>query len=169
MAYALCQNNPQMKITVCELPSVVNCANHFRPCLENCPNQENVSFVASDFLQSDLPKADLYVICRTLHNWSEEKIDLILSKVFKCLPSGMYLNHCVCNFHGFVLLKHFSILSSPVPLVCLRNFAHRDWSVRVHYSSIKHDAYVSACFMEFYYMAVFQQGLESTEFMNLIG
>ena len=90
MAYALCQYNPHIKITVCELPSVVNCAHHFKPSLEACPNQGNVSFVSSDFLQSDLPEADLYVICRTLHNWSDEKVDLILSKVFKSLPSGMH-------------------------------------------------------------------------------
>jgi len=97
MAYALCQYNPSMRITVCELPSVVNCAQHFKPSLDACPNQGNVSFVPSDFFQSDLPKADLYVISRTLHNWSDENVDLILSKVFKSLHSGMH------NVYHFLL------------------------------------------------------------------
>ena len=90
MAYALCQYNPRMIITVCELPSVVNYAHHFKPSIEACPNQGNVSFAACDFIKSDLPKADLYVLCRTLHNWSDEKVDFILSKVFESLLSGMY-------------------------------------------------------------------------------
>jgi len=95
-----------MKITVCELPSVVNCAQHFKPSLEACPNQGNVSFAASDFFQSDLPKADLYVISRTLHNWSDEKVDLILSKVFKSLPSGM---HYVYHFLLCTIKLQFAI------------------------------------------------------------
>ena len=89
MAYALCQYNPHMKITVCDMQQAVNIAHHFRPSVEACPNQANVSFVVGDFFKADtLPKADLYVLSRILHDWSEEKIDLILSNVFQCLPSG---------------------------------------------------------------------------------
>ena len=89
LAYALCQYNPQMKITVCDLQPVVSLAHHFRPSVEDCPNQVNVSFMIADFFKPEtLPKADLYVLSRILHDWSEEKIDLILSNVFHCLPSG---------------------------------------------------------------------------------
>ena len=88
MAYTLCQYYPNMKITVCELQSVMDSAHHFRPSSEDCPNQGNVSYVVSDFFQPDLPKADLYVLCRILHDWTEDKVDLILSNVYKCLPSG---------------------------------------------------------------------------------
>ena len=91
MAYTLCQYYPNMKITVCELQSVMDSAHHFRPSSDDCPNQGNVSYVVGDFFQPDLPKADLYVLCRTLHDWSEHKVDLILSNVFKCLPSGKEL------------------------------------------------------------------------------
>ncbi|PFX30766.1 N-acetylserotonin O-methyltransferase-like protein [Stylophora pistillata] len=94
MAYALCHHNPQMKITVCEQPIVVKYAPHFKPSSEDCPNQGNVSFLTGDFIEDDLPKADLYVISRTLHNWSDEKVDLILSKVFDSLPSGGGLLVC---------------------------------------------------------------------------
>ena len=88
MAYTLCQYYPNMKITVYDMQSVVDCAHHFQPSLEDCPNQENVSFVEGDFFQPNLPKAELYVLSRILHDWSVEKVDLILSNVFKCLPSG---------------------------------------------------------------------------------
>ena len=78
-----------MKITVCDLQPVVGLAHHFRPSVEDCTYQVNVSFMIADFFKPEtLPKADLYVLSRILHDWSEEKIDLILSNVFHCLPSG---------------------------------------------------------------------------------
>lgn len=88
MAYTLCQYYPNMKITVCDLQSVVDSARHFRPSLEDCPNQGNISYVVGNFFQGDLPKAELYILSRILHDWSDEKADLILSNVFECLPSG---------------------------------------------------------------------------------
>ena len=88
MAYTLCQYYPNMKITVCDMQSVVDSAHHFRQSSKDCPNQANVSYVVGNFLQPDLPKADLYVLSRILHDWSEEKVDLILSNVFRCLPPG---------------------------------------------------------------------------------
>ena len=97
MAYTLCQYYPNMKITVCELQSVMDVAHHFRPSLEDCPNQENVSYVAGDFLQPDLPKADLYILCRVLPDWPEEKVGLILSNAFKCLSPGISL-YCLRNY-----------------------------------------------------------------------
>ena len=88
MAYTLCQYYPNMKITVCDLQSVVDSARHFRPSLEDCPNQGNISYVVGNFFQGDLPKAELYILSRILHDWSDEKVDLILSNVYECLPSG---------------------------------------------------------------------------------
>ena len=89
LAYALCQYNPQMKITVCDLQPVVSLTHHFRPSVEDCPNQVNVSFMIGDFFKPEtLPKADLYLLSRILHDWPEEKVELILDNVFNCLPSG---------------------------------------------------------------------------------
>ena len=78
-----------MKITVLDLPPVVDCSSHFTPTLDECPNQNNVSFVAGDFFEPTLPPADLYVLTHIIHDWSEEKIDILLANVFKNLPSGM--------------------------------------------------------------------------------
>ncbi|XP_068720759.1 acetylserotonin O-methyltransferase-like [Montipora capricornis] len=88
MAYTLCQYYPDMKITVCDFQSVVDSAPHFKPSLEDCPNQANVSFVAGDFFKPNLPKADLYVLSRVIHDWPDDKVDIILSNVYNCLPSG---------------------------------------------------------------------------------
>ena len=93
MAYTLCQYYPNMKITVCDLQSVVELAHHFQPTPEECPNQANVSCIVGDFFQADLPKAELYVLQRILPDWSADKIDLILTNVFTCLPSGMSPSH----------------------------------------------------------------------------
>ena len=97
MAYTLCQYYPNMKITVCELQSVMDVAYHFCPSSEDCPNQGNVSYVVGNFLQPDLPKADLYILSRVLPDWPEEKVGLILSNVFKCLSPGISL-YCYRNY-----------------------------------------------------------------------
>ena len=91
LAYALCQFNPKMKITVCDLEPAVSLAHYFRPSVEACPNQANVSFAVGDFFKPEtIPKAKLYVLSHVLHDWSEDKVDLILSNVYKCLPSGNF-------------------------------------------------------------------------------
>ena len=88
LAYTLCQYYPNMKITVYDVQSVVDCASHFKPSLEDCPHQDNVTFDVVDFFQPDLPKADLYVLSRIIHDWPAEKVDVMLSNIFNCIPSG---------------------------------------------------------------------------------
>ena len=40
------------------------------------------------FSKTILPEADLYALGRILHDWSEDKIDLLLRKVLARLPAG---------------------------------------------------------------------------------
>ena len=88
-----------MKITVCDLEPAVTSAHHFRPSVEACPNQANVSFAVGDFFKPEtIPKAELYVLSHVLHDWSEDKVDLILSNVYKCLPSGNFNRKKVLPF-----------------------------------------------------------------------
>ena len=95
-----------MKITVVDLQPVVSLAHHFRPSVEDCSNQVNVSFMIADFFKPEtLSKADLYVLSRILHDWSEEKIDLILSNVFHCLPSGKKKNNYAMYPGSFLVLS----------------------------------------------------------------
>ncbi|XP_028396563.1 acetylserotonin O-methyltransferase-like [Dendronephthya gigantea] len=88
LSYAAVKAYPNMRSTVFELQSVVDVADHFRPSAEDCPNRDNVSFVAGDFFKDDLPPADLYSLVQIIHDWDEEKIDLLLGKVYASLPSG---------------------------------------------------------------------------------
>ena len=98
VAYAACSKYPDMKITVLDLPQVVQCSSHFRPSKDECPNQDNVTFVEGDFFDGPLPTADLYVLTRVLHDWSDEKIDIILKNVYNSLPSGIIIYLYVCRF-----------------------------------------------------------------------
>ena len=68
LAYAFCQYYPEMKIIVCDLESAVSLAHHFRPSVEACPNQANVSFVVGDFFKLEtILKAELYVLSQHIH------------------------------------------------------------------------------------------------------
>jgi len=44
--------------------------------------------IAGDFFTDPLPPADLYSLGRILHDWSEEKITILLSKIYAALPAG---------------------------------------------------------------------------------
>jgi acetylserotonin N-methyltransferase len=47
-----------------------------------------VELIAGDFFTGPLPSADLYALGRILHDWSEDKIRLLLSGVCAALPAG---------------------------------------------------------------------------------
>ena len=113
MAYTLCQYYPNMKITVCELQSVMDSAHHFRPSSEDCPNQGNVSYVVGDFFQPDLPKTDLYTLCHVLPDWSEDKVGLILSNAFKCLSPG--ISFCCWSTIHTLPMERFYVLTPLYP------------------------------------------------------
>jgi acetylserotonin N-methyltransferase len=44
--------------------------------------------IAGDFFTDPLPLADLYSLGRILHDWSEEKIGMLLAKIYTALPAG---------------------------------------------------------------------------------
>jgi acetylserotonin N-methyltransferase len=44
--------------------------------------------IAGDFFNDPLPEADLYSLGRILHDWSEEKITMLLAKIYTALPAG---------------------------------------------------------------------------------
>ncbi|MGH0151458.1 UNVERIFIED_CONTAM: hypothetical protein FKN15_057955 [Acipenser sinensis] len=84
MAYELVKMYPDLTITVYDLPAVIEMSSHFRPHKQDT---HQVTFTAGDFFKDDLPKADLYILSRVLHDWSEDKIDVLLSKISQiCTP-----------------------------------------------------------------------------------
>ncbi|XP_068574296.1 probable bifunctional dTTP/UTP pyrophosphatase/methyltransferase protein isoform X2 [Cebidichthys violaceus] len=84
MAYEFTKAHPGLSVTVFDLPAVVEMSEHFHP-----PHTDNrVSFVAGDFFKDELPKADLYVLARILHDWPDESVHILLSKISDACSPG---------------------------------------------------------------------------------
>jgi acetylserotonin N-methyltransferase len=73
LAEAARERFPHLETAVFDLPSV---ARLFPGVIEG------------DFSTDPLPKADLYALGRILHDWPEDKINLLLTKVCTALPAG---------------------------------------------------------------------------------
>ncbi|CAH1254687.1 ASMTL [Branchiostoma lanceolatum] len=86
LAYRLAAAYPEASVSVFDLPFVVKLAEDKRPAGDHA---ERVSFIPGDFFGDDpLPAADLYVLCRILHDWTDDKALKILTKIHQSLPPG---------------------------------------------------------------------------------
>ncbi|XP_053529401.1 probable bifunctional dTTP/UTP pyrophosphatase/methyltransferase protein isoform X2 [Artibeus jamaicensis] len=86
LAYELARQYPGLKVTVLDLPEVIEDAAHFRP---DGPQTGQVSFMPGDFFRDPLPEADLYILSKVLHNWPDEKVHQLLSRISRsCKPGG---------------------------------------------------------------------------------
>ncbi|XP_040913256.1 probable bifunctional dTTP/UTP pyrophosphatase/methyltransferase protein isoform X1 [Toxotes jaculatrix] len=84
MAYEFTKVHPGLSVTVFDLPSVVEMSEHFHPL----HTDNRVSFLAGDFFKDELPKADLYILARILHDWSDEKVHILLRKIADACTPG---------------------------------------------------------------------------------
>lgn len=75
LALAAQKRYPQLSAAVFDLPGVI-------------PYVQEVEGIAGDFFTDPLPPSDLYAVGRILHDWSEDKIRLLLGKVYAALPEG---------------------------------------------------------------------------------
>ncbi len=73
LAEAVRERYPQIEAQVFDLPEVA---------------QLYPGAIAGDFFSDPLPEADLYSVGRILHDWSDEKIQPLLSKIHAALPEG---------------------------------------------------------------------------------
>jgi acetylserotonin N-methyltransferase len=80
LALAARDRYPDMKAMLFDLPSVIEVAKEFVA--------DRVSLVTGDFFADPLPPGDLYAVGRILHDWTEEKIVALLSKIYTALPDG---------------------------------------------------------------------------------
>lgn len=85
LACAACQRYPHMQATVYDLPDAIGLATEV---IGQTDVADRVVAVGGDFFLDPLPEADLYAVGRILHDWSEEKIDVLLGRIFEVLPSG---------------------------------------------------------------------------------
>ncbi|KAM6934500.1 acetylserotonin O-methyltransferase [Xenentodon cancila] len=79
---------PECTVTIFDLPKVVRMSQgHF----VNEADQR-ISFHEGDFFKDPLPVADLYILARILHDWTDERCIELLHRIHKaCKPGGAVL------------------------------------------------------------------------------
>lgn len=82
---AACQAYPDLNATVFDLPNVLNLT---REIIDQAGLGDRITAVGGDFFADPFPPADLYSLGRILHDWTREKIDLLLAKIYAALPEG---------------------------------------------------------------------------------
>ncbi|XP_036883617.1 probable bifunctional dTTP/UTP pyrophosphatase/methyltransferase protein isoform X2 [Sturnira hondurensis] len=86
LAYELARQYPGLKVTVFDLPEVIEDAVCFQP---DGPQTGQVRFVPGDFFRDALPEADLYIVSKVLHNWPDDRVHQLLSRISsRCKPGG---------------------------------------------------------------------------------
>src|SRR5262245_24943824 len=85
LAVAACERYPRLTAVVFDLAEAMPLA---REIVGASSVADRVSFAAGDFFTDPLPAADLYAVGRILHDWSEEKINRLLARIFNQLPKG---------------------------------------------------------------------------------
>jgi acetylserotonin N-methyltransferase len=85
LSIAACQAYPFLRASVFDLPQVEPFAREY---IAQSAYADRVDFVSGDFFTDDLPRADLFVLGRILHDWDDPKIDKLLRKILFALPRG---------------------------------------------------------------------------------
>jgi acetylserotonin N-methyltransferase len=84
LCIAACEAYPQLSAAIFDLPPLERFANEYIAA-SSVPHR--VKFVAGDFFNDPLPPADLYSLGRILHDWGEDKIRILLKKIYDALPA----------------------------------------------------------------------------------
>ncbi|XP_041055667.1 acetylserotonin O-methyltransferase [Carcharodon carcharias] len=86
---------PQSNVTIYDLPKVLEMAGkHFVS-----PVEKRITFHEGDFFKDPIPDADLYILARIIHDWTEDRCLELLTRVNKvCKPgSGVLLIEALLN------------------------------------------------------------------------
>lgn len=84
LAIAACRRYPHLRAVVFDLPEAVPLA---REMAAASPVSDRVDVVAGDFFVDPLPAGDIYALGRILHDWTEEKILKLLTRIHASLPA----------------------------------------------------------------------------------
>jgi acetylserotonin O-methyltransferase len=85
LAIAACSRYSGLEAIVFDLPQVLPLA---REIIDASPVANRINLVAGDFFTDPLPEAGLYAMGRIVHDWPEDKILRLLSRIHERLPSG---------------------------------------------------------------------------------
>ncbi|XP_066213426.1 acetylserotonin O-methyltransferase-like [Saccopteryx leptura] len=75
---------PGCQVTIFDVPQVVGTAKKHFPF----PDGGRISFREGDFFKDPLPEADLYILARVLHDWTDEKCSRLLERVHQSCRAG---------------------------------------------------------------------------------
>ncbi|KAJ8012994.1 hypothetical protein DPEC_G00048680 [Dallia pectoralis] len=76
---------PECTVTIFDLPKVVKTSREHFVSNDN----QRIQFHEGDFFKDALPEANLYILARILHDWTDERSIELLTKVYKaCRPGG---------------------------------------------------------------------------------
>uniref|UniRef100_A0A8C6T497 Acetylserotonin O-methyltransferase n=1 Tax=Neogobius melanostomus TaxID=47308 RepID=A0A8C6T497_9GOBI len=78
---------PQCTVTIFDLPKVVHTSReHFVTQAHN-----RIGFHEGDFFKDPIPEADLYILARILHDWTDQCCVELLTRVYKACKPGQCL------------------------------------------------------------------------------
>jgi acetylserotonin N-methyltransferase len=80
-----CARYPKLRGAIFDIPNAIATAKSY---LGNGAESPGIVLIAGDFFTDPLPEADIFALGRILHDWGEDKIRLLLKKVWERLPSG---------------------------------------------------------------------------------
>jgi acetylserotonin O-methyltransferase len=84
LAIAACERYASLRAIVFDLPDAVPLA---REIVSASAVADRVRIVAGDFFVDQLPDGDLFALGRILHDWAEDKIIKLLTRIVQRLPS----------------------------------------------------------------------------------
>jgi acetylserotonin O-methyltransferase len=82
---AACEHYSQLRGIVFDLPHALELA---KSMVAQSAAAARIQIVGGDFFVDQLPPADLYALGRIVHDWSEDKIRLLLKRIYDALPMG---------------------------------------------------------------------------------
>jgi acetylserotonin N-methyltransferase len=85
LAQTACARYPLLHATVFDLPAAIKTAGEYVG-ISGCKSQ--IGLISGDFFTDPLPEADIFALGRILHDWGEDKIRVLLRKIWERLPSG---------------------------------------------------------------------------------
>ncbi|KAM3933068.1 acetylserotonin O-methyltransferase [Leptodactylus fuscus] len=84
LAKQLVSTYNESTVTIMDLPKVVQTAKkHFVT-----DKDQHIHFLEGDFFNDPIPEADLFVMARIIHDWTEEKCLQLLRKIYQSCRSG---------------------------------------------------------------------------------
>jgi acetylserotonin N-methyltransferase len=85
LAVAACRRYPNLRGVVFDLPEAAPLA---RELIATTEVADRISVAGGDFFTDPLPDGDIFALGRILHDWTEEKVLKLLSRICGHLPDG---------------------------------------------------------------------------------